>query len=1107
MFLIPDQELSRCDRVLQQRLDPHIHSVLSHCTLRSAANPGEPEPYRQFLSRARSGQVDFEPFEVPGVWGTTWGTTWFEVKGHVDLDAVKGRKVELVADLGWLNNRGPGFQSEALAYTADGEAIKAVNPRNSWVPLIDADGTRHVDIDGNGDFTLYLEAAANPFVEGPTPYSPTPLGEGPTGKPDEPYTLRRMDVCLFDEDLYNYRMDLDVVSSLIRELKDDDPRYWQLSKALQRSLNVYDERDIAGTVAPARAQLAGVLSKHAVPSSVKHTAVAHAHIDSAWLWPVRETKRKVARTVSNVLAMMDEDPDFIYAMSSAQQYAWLEDEHPDLFRRMKARIAEGRFVPVGGMWVESDGMVPAGESLIRQITFGQRYFEDHLGAKADGVWLPDSFGYTGSWPQIARRAGFQWFLTQKISWNDTTKFPHHSFIWQGIDGTGILTHFPPADTYDSPVEVKDVIYSQKNYLDKDLSDHAIMLYGFGDGGGGPTREMNSRIRRMRDLEGVPQIDFGTPDDLYGKIRHDIVDNAQGETPIYRGELYLELHRATLTAQQDMKRGCRQEESMLRVVEYLCAAASIKNPGYVYPREQLDAIWKSLLLNQFHDILPGSALAWAERQARQEYQRDIRALYGIADEAAAAIHKACPQLPVVRDAVVLPVAAGSDGLDDSAKTTVVGNGNTAVSDISDTSWQVQSAGFVAVADNVWLDRKEGLAVSRFDSDVPLTVPDVDPHSEMKAERSDEGTATLSNGLLNVKVEADGTVSSLFDEKAGRQLVPSGTRLGRYELLRDEPYQWDAWDIHRDAFLMANGLDESKLVDVEKRSDGTAVAMVKAHAAGVDIETRIILHPGSRCLDFEAGVDWHVKERFLKVDLPLALDVRNAQYEAQYGMVERPVQKNSRSDEAKFESCTHRFVRLAEPGYAAAVVNATTYGSDVSPIGNVTGGNTSEDITDVTAPGRGTMVRLSLLSAPLYPDPHTDQGHHEFAWSLLADASVERTLAQVSRLNAPVFAAIPAFAPLATVQADKGIIVLDWVKPADDGSGDLILRLYEPAGGEAQGTLHVCDDLSGVRVREVSELEDDESLPADLPRVLKGFAPAQGAHLAFSPFEQATLRISR
>lgn len=494
MFLLPNQQLERCDRVMQQRVKPHIHTTLAACTLRSFHNPGEPVPSSEFLAKVRNGQVSFEPFRVPGVWGTTWGTTWFEVNGHIDMAAVKGRKVELMVDLGWLDHRGPGFQSEGLVYRADGTAIKSANPRNHWIPLVYADGSSTVELDEHGDFTVYIEAAANPFVEGPTPFSPTELGEEATGTCDFPYTLSRMDVTIFNEDVFAYYMDLETVSSLIRELKDDDPRYWQLAKALQRSLNLYDERDLE-TVAAARAELAGVLAEPAASSAIKHIAIGHAHIDSAWLWPVRETRRKVARTVSNVLALMDEDSDFTYAMSSAQQYEWLEDEHPDLFERMKARIAEGRFIPVGGMWVESDNMIPSGESLVRQITFGRRYFKEHLGVDPRGIWLPDSFGYTGSWPQIARRAGFDWFLTQKISWNDTTKFPHHSFMWEGIDGTRILTHFPPSDTYCSWMSMHELMYSQSNFLDKDLSRNAILLYGFGDGGGGPTREMTARIRR------------------------------------------------------------------------------------------------------------------------------------------------------------------------------------------------------------------------------------------------------------------------------------------------------------------------------------------------------------------------------------------------------------------------------------------------------------------------------------------------------------------------------------------------------------------------------------------------------------------------------------
>ncbi|WP_236839655.1 alpha-mannosidase, partial [Bifidobacterium longum] len=756
-------------------------------------------------------------------------------------------------------------------------------------------------------------------------------------------------------------------------------------------------------------------------------------------------------TVSNVLALMDEDPDFTYAMSSAQQYAWLEEEHPDLFARMKRRIEEGRFIPVGGMWVESDNMIPSGESLVRQITFGRRYFKEHLGVAPRGIWLPDSFGYTGSWPQIARRAGFDWFLTQKISWNDTTKFPHHSFMWEGIDGTRILTHFPPSDTYCSWMSMHELMYSQRNFLDKDLSRNAILLYGFGDGGGGPTREMTARIRRDHDLAGAPKIEFGTPDQLFDRVRKDIVDDAQGETPVFKGELYLELHRATLTAQQDMKRGCRQEESMLRVTEYLCAAARIKNPDYVYPREELDRIWKTLLLNQFHDILPGSAIAWVHRQARTEYARDIARLNEIALEAGRAIAVVEPDDATITDAVIAPYSRQACE-----------------------TWVVRPASSRAEAGTASMAR---VAVTH-----------------------DGDTIVLDNGRLHVRIEADGTVSSIVDQRTNRELVPAGTRLGRYEMLKDEPFHWDAWDIQRDAFLTANALSEASIASVDETANGGAVVHAVTRAKGVEIRTGIVLRPGSATLDFTADVDWHAVEQFLKVDMPVTVQAVNAQYECQYGLVERPINKNTRSDDAKFESCTHRFVRIADADYAAAVVNASTYGSDVSPI--------HADAAHGT--GRGTMVRLSLLSAPLYPDPRTDQGAHSFAWSLVADADMNAVLDEAARLNSPVIGELPDMAPLVSLADATGVIVLDWIKLADDGSSDLIVRLYEAAGGNATATLRLDAALSDAKagVREVNLMEEPE-LDAELPRALAGDEPmpADGAVVSLAPFQLATLRIRR
>ena len=1049
MFLKPEQQLERCKRIVRQRVDPHIHPSIAQLAVESFDIPGEPMPTDEFFAKLNRGDIDFKPFTLGSEWGTTWGTVWFRLTGTVPAGYPKGKPLELILDLGWYPHS-CGGHIEGLVYRADGTAIKAVHPLNYWVPFIDAEGNAQVPVAEDGSFTLYLEAASNPLLLGVPPFIETELGDHATGKPDEPYVFKSADLTEFDARFENYSVDLDVVSSLMEFADKQSPRYWQLAKALQRSLNAYDERN-PESVEAARAALAGVLAKPANASAMNVSAIGHAHIDSAWLWPVRETRRKVARTVSNVLALMDEDPDFTYAMSSAQQYAWLEEEHPDLFARMKRRIEEGRFIPVGGMWVESDNMIPSGESLVRQITFGRRYFKEHLGVTPRGIWLPDSFGYTGSWPQIARRAGFDWFLTQKISWNDTTKFPHHSFMWEGIDGTRILTHFPPSDTYCSWMSMRELMYSQRNFLDKDLSRNAILLYGFGDGGGGPTREMTARIRRDHDLAGAPKIEFGTPDQLFDRVHKDIVDDAQGETPVFKGELYLELHRATLTAQQNMKRGCRQEESMLRVTEYLCAAARIKNPDYVYPREELDRIWKTLLLNQFHDILPGSAIAWVHRQARAEYARDIARLNEIALEAGRAIAAVEPDDTTITDAVIAPYSRQACE-----------------------AWVVRPASSRAEAGTASMAR---VAVTH-----------------------DGDTIVLDNGQLHVRIEADGTVSSIVDQRTNRELVPAGTRLGRYEMLKDEPFHWDAWDIQRDAFLTANALSEASITSVDETANGGAVVHAVTRAKGVEIRTGIALRPGSVTLDFTADVDWHAVEQFLKVDMPVTVQAVNAQYECQYGLVERPINKNTRSDDAKFESCTHRFVRIADADYAAAVVNASTYGSDVSPIHADTAHGT----------GRGTMVRLSLLSAPLYPDPRTDQGAHSFAWSLVADADMNAVLDEAARLNSPVIGELPDLAPLVSLTDVTGTIVLDWVKLADDGSDDLIVRLYEAAGGNAAAALRLDAALADAKasVQEVNLMEEPE-LDAELPRALAGDEPmpADGAVVSLAPFQLTTLRIRR
>src|SRR5699024_9366058 len=460
-----------------------------------------------------------------------------------------------------------GGHGEALAYRPDGTIIKALHPLNSWLRLTGPGAPERL-LDSRGHFTLYLEAAANPLLLGLPPFEVTNAGEKEGATHFTPYIIRNAQVSTFLTEVWELLRDLEVLGGLARELPRDRTRFWRVIDAIGRALNAYDTDDPASASA-ARAELAGVLAQPANASAHRMSAVGHAHIDSAWLWPLRETRRKVARTVSNVLDLMDQDPDMVYAMSSAQQYAWLEADQPELFERMKARIAEGRFIPVGGMWVESDAVMPTGESMVRQFTQGKRYFIEKFGIEPDGVWLPDSFGYAGALPQLARRAGFDWFLTQKISWNDTNTFPHHSFDWEGIDGTKIFTHFPPTETYAAEVSQAELQHGERNFRDKLDSSHSLLLFGYGDGGGGPTREMLARAQRNADLEEAPRLELRGPSEFFGRAEAEY--RAGGRVPTWRGELYLEMHRGTFTSQLATKQGNRRTEALLRTAEYLDAS--------------------------------------------------------------------------------------------------------------------------------------------------------------------------------------------------------------------------------------------------------------------------------------------------------------------------------------------------------------------------------------------------------------------------------------------------------------------------------------------------------------------------------------------------------
>ncbi|RMI12711.1 alpha-mannosidase [Cellulomonas triticagri] len=1028
----------RLERVQRERVLPRVHTTLAPLAVEAwrVGEDGEPVSVAHALglgSDAGRAAPRYEPFAVGSPWGPAWSTTWFRVRGTVPADAPE--VVELVLDLGWFPHS-VGGHCEAMVVTPAGEVVKALHPRNTWVRLR-GPGALPGLVAADGSVDLYVEAAANPLLLGLPPFVVTEHGEVGADEPFDEFVLRRADVCGFDPEVWDLSLDLEVAGGLAAETSPDDPRHWRLLRAVERALDAYDGTD-PRTAAAARALLAPELALPARAGAHQVTAVGHAHIDSAWLWPLRETRRKLGRTVSNALAVLDTVPDAVYTMTSAQHFRWLEERFPGLFARVREHAAQGRFVPVGGMWVEADGVLPTGESLVRQMVLGKRYFAETFGHDAQEVWLPDSFGYSGALPQLARRAGFRWFFTQKISWNDTTTFPHHTFWWEGIDGTRVLTHFPPSDTYAAEVTAAELTRSVAGFRDKAIASHSLMAYGYGDGGGGPTREMTARAQRFADLDGAPRVRMRTPTEFFVDAEADL-ERVTAEdprlAPSWHGELYLELHRGTLTTQVAMKQRNRRSEGLLRTAEYLSTAATLAT-GAAYPAEALAEAWQEVLLLQFHDILPGTSISWVHREARESYDRVEALLADLVAKAGAAL----------AGAGAATVASGRLVADPGSAATPV---LPAPHGASPTGTATQEA---------------------------------------------DGSVVLADEHLRLRTDPAGQVVSLVDLATGREIAVPGEPIGALHLFRDEPVRWDAWDVDRHALRHPVPLTDVRDL---RLLDGPQPGFVVERAFG-DSSVRLTTTLRDGRVDVACEVDWQESEHLLKVALPVAVRAPELRCETQYGWVGRPVHPNTAGDDAMFEAAMHRYVHVADTGYGVGVVNDAMSGVDAR-----------------TTTG-GTAVRLSLLRAPRFPDPRADRGQHVFRWSVLPGADLAATVRAAAALTAPVLPDLPVVDPLVALEPVAGTAVVDWVKVADDGSGDVVVRVYEPVGGRATAVLRPGPLLaSDARVRETDLLERDLAPDDPMPRGLvlpdpaadPGAAqPAAGARLDLGPFQVLTLRLT-
>ena len=914
---------------------------------------------------------------------------------------------EIVIDLGFRKEL-DGSQAEGLAFRPDGSILKAIEPFNRYLPV-----EQPTAID------LYLEAAANPEVAVGGSWHPTPFSSKATVPDEHLYVLRRFELARRNVEVWELDQDIEVLAGLVEQLPGDLPRRAEIVVALNEAMDAVDPRDVPGTASAARLVLARVLERPAHASAHRIVATGHAHIDSAWLWPIRETVRKCARTFSNVIALTEEHPDLVFSCSSAQQYAWIKQYYPGLWQRLKAAVAKGSFVPVGGMWVESDTNMPGSEALVRQFVYGKRFFIEEFGYEPRDVWLPDSFGYSAAMPQIALAAGSRWFLTQKMSWNETNVLPHHTFWWEGIDGSRVFTHLPPVDTYNSTLSAFELAKAQRQYAEQGHGTVSLVPFGYGDGGGGPTREMVAKAHRTADLEGSPVVRIGTVTDFFTEAE------AELERPhTWSGEMYLETHRGTYTSQLRTKQGNRRSEHLLRAAELWATTAAVR-AGLAYPAEELHGVWRTVLLQQFHDILPGSSIAWVHREAEANYARVAGVLERIIDRSLAAL---------------------------------VGDGE---------------ADLVANAAPVALAGVPAFAVGR---PAPST-------GTVSVEEVATGWV-IDTGAIRVTVDADGLLPSVIDLATGREVVADGGRLGLLQLHNDRPAIYEAWDIDGHIDRMVDDVTDAASV---RLADRAAADQVTVEVVRVVRDSRIIesitFTAGSPAIDFDFDIDWHEQRTLLKLAFPTSVFTDRAASEIQFGHIHRPTYVNTSWDVARYETVAHRWVQVAEPGFGFAVANDSTYGHDIR-----------RDHPGGRAPG--TTVRLSLIRGPKFPDPQTDQGRHRLRVSAVVGADIPAAIAAGQRLNQPARAlrgGAPV-EPLVTLDVPGGLV--ESVKLAEDGTGDVVVRLYEAHGAQACGQLRAGFRYGSVERTDLLERAVGPALePSD----------DQAVPLALRPFEIVTLRF--
>lgn len=863
--------------------------------------------------------------------------------------------------------------------------------------------------------------------------------------------------------------DLKVPLDVARLLKPDDARRARLLRHIDEALDLIDFRPgdaarFAASLEAARARADAIYAEADADAMPEIVATGHTHIDVAWLWRVRETRQKMARSMANVLALMDEYEDYRFMYNQGVLLDYLDKDYPELFERLSGQVKAGRFEIEGALWLEPDVVIASGESLVRHIVKGSRYHQEKFGVKPRIVWLPDTFGYTAALPQLMAQSGLDIFVTHKMSWNDTNRMPHEIFFWQGLDGTQVPTYFLTTQRYEydgiNTTYCPDLVPSHvmgtwKRFSQQGLHDELFLVYGHGDGGGGPTRGMLENVRRMeRGIPGCPKIRH----EPMGPYFERLVDRMRREPeafPRWVGELYLEYHRGTLTSVAKNKQNNRQAEQALHVLELLGVMA--REQGVDYPHDELEKLWEIVLLNQFHDILPGTSIRPVYDDSDAEYADFFRRAKALQQRLAGALAEKG------RHVVLNAASQTRSGLvyvPDGVKGLRIAGVETAAQIVTFADGRQVAA--VSVNDIAGLSTLE----------VTLT----GTAASLPQESLAVSAGLLENAVLRAAFNEKGQLVSLFDKRRGREVIMSGKAGNAFVAHQDIPIDFDAWDI--DDYFEDRSWPVDSLVSAEVVETGPYRAAIRfewtyEHSRIVQV---VSLEANSGQLEFDTFVDWRESQTLLKVGFPLDIRTDASRAETQFGHVSRPTHANTSWDRARFETSMHRWVDLSEPGFGVAALNDCKYGYDA----------------------KGSTLRLTLIKSPVFPWPEADRGEHRFRYALLVhDGDLQAVHNAATAFNIPLQLLAgaaegqPNLLPVAAVDSDQ--VTIETVKTSLSGTGT-VLRLWETQGRAVTVTLSL---PRAARISETDLHEADISVLAQ---------EDSSVTLSFRPFQIRTLAIN-